>query len=144
MNKESYTLFSPEENIYYFESKGANGLIIKAVFFNEYEPNVYNMALMDYDISLDQYSDMSSSNNGDMSKVLTTVAEIVHDYLQHNPINIVYFEGNTALKNKLYNRIIKNNYEFFANFYEIRGKKGDSQEFYSIDCQYDGFYIYKK
>lgn len=147
MNKESYTLFSPEENIYYFESKGVNGTIIKAVIFNEYEPNVYNMALMDYNIEKEEFSDTSSSNNGDIAKVMATVAEIIHAYLQQHQKHIVYFEGNTSAKNKLYNRIIKNNYDFFTEFYEIRGKiniEGETQEIYSPQNQYYGFYIYKK
>lgn len=144
MNKDTYTLFSPDENIYYFESKGVNGNIIKAVIFNEYEKNIYNMALLDYNIETNQFSDMSSSNNGDMPKVLATVTAIVHDFLQKNINMTVYFEGNTSAKTKLYNRIIKNNYDFLIEFYEIRGKLDGRQIIYSKEIQYEGFYIYKK
>ena len=78
---------------------------------------------------------------------MATVAEIIHAYLQQHQKHIVYFEGNTSAKNKLYNRIIKNNYDFFTEFYEIRGKiniEGETQEIYSPQNQYYGFYIYKK
>lgn len=144
MNKDTYTLFSPENNIYYFESKGVNGNIVKAVVFSEYEENIFNMALLDYDFQTEEFSDMSSSNNGDMTKVLATVAVIVDAFLQNNPSYTVYFEGNTKAKNKLYNRIIKNNYDFLVENYEIRGRIEDKQDIYFKENQYDGFYIYKK
>jgi hypothetical protein len=98
MNKDTYTLFSPEENIYYFESKSVNGSIIKAVMFSEFETRVFNMALLDYDPQSDKFSDISHSNNGDMSKVLATVALVVHTFLQSMPDVTVYFEGNTHVK----------------------------------------------
>lgn len=143
MNKDTYTLFSPDENIYYFESKGINGIITKTVIFSPFSinSNLFNLALMDYNENTHTFSDMTNSNNGDITKVLATVALIIHDFLQKNKTATVYFEGNTTTKRNLYNRIIKNNYDYFIENYEIRGSVEEQSELYIIGKQYDGFYI---
>jgi hypothetical protein len=79
MNKEGYTIFSQEPNLYSFVSSGKNGEIVKAVAFVELLPNTFNLALLDYDADTKSWSDLASTNNGDMPKVMTTVVAIIHE-----------------------------------------------------------------
>jgi hypothetical protein len=46
------------------------------------------------------------SNNGDVRKVLITVAFCLVDFMQYHPTNKVLFWGSTSSRNNLYGRLI--------------------------------------
>ncbi len=85
MNKPFYSF---EELIleggyaYTFESVGKQGSITKLVFFQEIEPDLYNLALVDFDLATQAIDDMSISDNQDMAKIFATVFRIVTDFFQ--------------------------------------------------------------
>ena len=75
---------------------------------------------------------------------MATVAAIIDEFLKESPTVKVYFEGNTVSKNSLYNRIIRNNFDYISSSYEIWAKPEVNAEPYLLGKDYKGFYIYKK
>ena len=63
--------------------------------------------------------DMSNSNNGDVSKVLATVIQIVIDFLERNKGATVFFTGSTPGRTNLYNRILRKQYLSYKDKYHI-------------------------
>jgi len=49
-------------------------------------------------------SDITNSNNGDMEKVLYTVANTVYDFLDHYPDELIFAHGSTPIRTRLYQR----------------------------------------
>jgi hypothetical protein len=124
MNKESYSFATLENDscVYAFESIGKQGAIRKMVYFQEFSPRIYNLALGDYTGNHDNpLDDMKVSDNGDMPKVLATVAKIIAWFLDKNPDASIFIEGNTPTKKVLYHRIIANNIQDLAPFFVILG-----------------------
>ena len=87
----------------------ANGLPIDA--------DVYNLALGDENIDADDFSDQIISNNGDMDKVLATVADTAFNFWEYYPNALIFFEGSqpegqehlrTYLYRKKWNDILMN------------------------------------
>jgi hypothetical protein len=108
MKKESYTLFANSENTYNFVSVGSKGEILKGVYFEEIDTNLYNLVLLDYDTESKTWSDESVSDNGDIVTVMATIVQIIGLFLNKNNESVVFFKGNTVSRQKLYNRIIHN------------------------------------
>jgi hypothetical protein len=125
MNRDfySFSLAQPNEKDYYyfFTSIGSKGSILKLTAFQHIKDNLYNMALLDYDMEQDEGSDSVVSNNRDMPKVFATVAHILFDFLDKLPNISVLVEANSEIKRKLYNRIIKNQLKDLPKQYEILG-----------------------
>ena len=146
MNKDAYSLMSKAEGFYTFVSMGANGEILKAVLFQEIEVEYYNLVLLDYDFVNDQWSDITSSNNGDVIKIISTVVAIITMFFDNHPIAKVYFEGNTKSRNNLYQRVFENYLNEFESHYEVFGREigNDFFERFVIGKKYNSFYICKK
>ena len=54
---------------------------------------VYNLAFGDLISGTDDFSDQITSDNGDMNKILSTVANTVLDFWEYNPNAFIWFEG---------------------------------------------------
>lgn len=124
MDRESYFFLDKRQAKsfdYLFVSIGKKGSITKGVRFLQLHKTLYNLILGDYDEKLEQLDDMSVSDNGDMPKVLATVFKITADFLAKNTDKIVYIQANTILKQKLYARIIRNNYKDIAHAFNVMG-----------------------
>ena len=85
---------SDHYSIFKFISSGPNGDITKLVIFTEFNPmrKIYNLALVDV-IENDKISDRNLSNNGDIRKILATVAQAVINYTSTFPDRTIYFKG---------------------------------------------------
>jgi hypothetical protein len=98
---------------YSFVSKGRRGVITKIVQFTPTSINgVFNLAYGDL-LPEGDIDDKANSNNGDMIKVLGNVIEIVKEFTS-TKVNIkIVFAGSTAVRTKLYYRILKNYQQMF-------------------------------
>jgi hypothetical protein len=114
MNKEIYN-FESHEFTYTFISEGKKGSIVKMVDFQAISLNVFNLALGDFDPETGFLDAEIASDNGDMPKVLATVWQILKFFLDNFPDKIVYIKGSNELRQKLYNRLIKNNLQIIQN-----------------------------
>lgn len=144
MKKKGYSVFSPMDNFFIFTSEGKNGVIQKGVAFQEVESNFYNLALVDFDDKNGTWSDTISSNNGDLSKVMATVVHLIKYFLENNSNSVVYLEGNSKAKQKLYNRIISNYYKEFSEEFEIFVEDESGRKPFSKELIGSAFYIHLK
>lgn len=146
----SYSYSSEGSNTKFtFESVGVRGITKKVVFFVEY-PNsggYFNLALCD--IINGVIRDDITTNNGDMEKVLNTVATIVHDFIRYNSkvIGIVSI-GLDATRNRLYRMQINKNLFLISSYYDVFGLFREKEaitdfEPFTSDKMYDGFLIMK-
>jgi hypothetical protein len=133
MNKKPYDfqpkvlLSNPDFYAYTFVSVGKQGEIVKLVAFQPMGDNTYNLAMVDYDETNELYDDETTTNNGDMGRVLATTWAIMLHFLQAFPDKSVWINGNTDTKKKLYNRLVANNllelkkqYDVFGLTYDVR------------------------
>lgn len=105
---------------YTFKSTGKQ-VIDKVVEFTPTAINrVYNLAFGDQ-LPNGEIDDKANSNNGDIIKIFATVIGILQDFTWHNPSFKVMFLGSTALRTKLYKRILKVYYQSFTTLYYITG-----------------------
>ncbi|KAA0989703.1 DUF6934 family protein [Dyadobacter aurulentus] len=113
MNLDKYTLKAEEEStVFWFESIGPKGTISKIVQFELIEENgYYNLALGDFDPLTGGVNDLSVSNNRDTDKVLATVAAALFRFLDQYPDAVVYAEGSTDTRTRLYQMGITRFYE---------------------------------
>jgi len=82
--------------------------------------NVINLGFGD--VSPDgTIDDEVSSNNGDIVKVMATIIEILKDYTTQHPDALIFFEGSTKERNRLYHRILKSYYAQFKLEFDLYG-----------------------
>ena len=104
MKVDTYPLVgSPATATFRFVSQGPRGNIPKIIQFdllNEGEPTpVYNLAFGDGIVTI---NDLAVSDNDDANKVLATVAEAAEQFLIAHPDALVYAEGSTPARTRLY------------------------------------------
>jgi hypothetical protein len=127
MNKKPYEFKrkiltdNPDFYAYTFVSVGKQGEIAKLVAFQPVSDETYNLALVDYDETTETYDDETTTNNGDMGRVLATTWAIMLYFLQTFPQKSVWINGNTDTKKKLYNRLVANNLYELQVLYEVYG-----------------------
>jgi hypothetical protein len=128
MNLDKYTLKVEEEStVFRFESIGPKGKISKVVQFELMDDNgYYNLALGDFDPLTGRIDDLSVSNNRDTDKVLATVAAALFRFFDHYPEAVVYAEGNSDTRTRLYQMGITRFYEQACNklflFGQVNGR----------------------
>ncbi|GEM_PF-987366 len=124
-----------------FESTGPKGIITKIVKFSIVRENLCNLAFGD--LVSDDFDDEIISNNGDLRKIISTLANIVHSFTLSNPeikIAIVPVDRKRKL---LYNRIFQQYELEILEFYSIEGflSVRRTKEQYDPNKLYDAFVI---
>ncbi len=132
MKNEVYEL-SNENDIYLFFSIGKKGVFPKVIVYEPIIENIYNLAFGDLDILTGEINDKSTSNNGDLSKILATVIHSIVLFLDKNPDSQVNFKGSTLVRTKLYQRIIVNYGDEFLKNYRIFGLESGKDVFSEVD-----------
>jgi hypothetical protein len=92
--------------------------------------------LVDWQIETNSFTDKVITNNGDMIRVLHTVAYCTNSFFERFPHSIIYFRGNSPSRNRLYKMQINNNRNLWESDYCISIIKNSSGEI--------GFYCRKK
>ena len=143
MKKEGYEYLVEGDIFYTFLSVGKKE-IPKIIDFQKIKSKMYNLVLTDVDLQTNSLSDTATSNNGDLPKIMATVVQILFAFLNSNPDSCVILEGNTTRKQKLYNRLVANNYKELNDRIDIKipSKKGLTD--YLIGDKANTFYIYQK
>ncbi|MCF0070629.1 hypothetical protein LZD49_09110 [Dyadobacter sp. CY261] len=156
MNKDIYPFFNLEEDfIYAFVSEGIRGKILKAVLISPlpYHPEqhfnpLFNLGFGDF-IELDDewmLDDSVRSGNGDMPKVIATVARIAMEFLRKHLEYALSFQGYNDQKsirhgknhrNMLYQRGINSNWSELSAHLTFWGDKAGHVEEYVVGNQYD-------
>jgi len=125
MNLDRYTIiFDKEHESYGFVSEGPKGLIKKIVAYRRFvnwHDNIYNLGFGDWDEKNQGINDFVRSNNNDRDKILVTVAATVLDFTERNPGAIIYAEGTTPSRTRLYQMGISANRIEINDLFNIYG-----------------------
>ncbi|MEO6686745.1 MAG: hypothetical protein ABIN24_12305 [Dyadobacter sp.] len=145
MNYKSYELNKNEENTrFQFQSIGKRGIFEKVIIFNLITNEIYNLALLDYNPSSDEYSDLSITDNGDMPEIFATVIKAITEFLNQYQGKKIYFEGSTLSRTRLYQVVIRKTYNSDNQDFIIQGLKNEEWYPFEPNINFDGFLIEKK
>jgi len=118
---------SSNEFEYRFTSVGPKGEIPIVVQFDQRDnPIEFNLAfgVIQDDGNLD---DNARINNGDRDKILASVVAAIDSFTADYPENVIYFEGSTKSRTRLYRMVITQNLEKLVEQFDIFGGLLDSK-----------------
>ncbi|MCF0061144.1 hypothetical protein MUK70_18050 [Dyadobacter chenwenxiniae] len=146
MNLDKYTLKVEEEStIFRFESVGPNGRIPKIVQFELIDENgYYNLALGDFNPVTGKIDDLSVSNNRDTDKILATVVAALFRFLDRYPEAVVYAEGSSDARTRLYQMGITRFYEQACANVHLFGQLNGRFVPFVPDERYSAFLVKRK
>ena len=143
MLKETYNYHtSSDRNVYYFESEGKQGKILKLVMFSRISDDFYNLGFGD--LKNEQIDDSIVSNNHDIVKVMSTVAKIIYDYSNQFPLRRIRIKPVDEKRKTLYNHIFRRNYDETKVNFQIIGIINGKKTAYSPKKVYDSFELKRK
>lgn len=148
MNLEQYPIRTNASYLdFEFDSEGPNGTIRKVVRFSPQNSNkitYFNLGFGDLDLKTGAINDLSKSNNNDREKISATVAATVLVFTKHFPDVMVYAQGSTPARTRLYQMGIAANWVEIGNLLQVYGfTQGKWFEFQS-DTNYDAFLVIRK
>lgn len=147
MEWEMYELNRKSSFVYIFYSEGPKGRIPKVIRFQRLDDlgrNTFNLAFGDLDEVHDKFDDKTVSNNGDLQKILHTVAKVVIDFLDSRPDAIILIKGSTDSRTRLYQMRIAGFLTHVIQQFEILGEVKDEWLPFQKGINYKRFLIYKK
>ena len=149
MNLSSYDFeVSPDHFEYEFYSKGPKGLIRKLVRFAPftiYGKDFINLGFGDWNEETQTMDDFMTTHNGDTDKVLVTVAYIVFHFTDRFLNSIIYIEGSTPSRTRLYQMTINRNFEIIRELFDLFGfPEADGMQPFSHGVNYLAFLVKRK
>jgi len=148
MNIEKYPYVSKSNHLaYFFKSSGPKGTLKKGVLFrriSDRNNNIYNLSFGDWDENKSGIADRVITNNGDREKVLATVALIVLEFSAYFPSRLIYIEGSTASRTRLYQMRINKYFAEINDIFLVVGYKNEIWEIFSPSRNYEAFVIIRK
>ncbi len=145
MHIERYEYSKNETSlVFQFESVGPNGNILKVVQFTPHNSNgvtYFNLGFGDWKEQEQRINDLSVTNNNDREKVLATVAATVIDFLDKFPDMIVYMQGSTPSRTRLYQIGISANYDEIASLLNVYGFFNGQWEEFERNRNYEAFLV---
>lgn len=146
MKNEKYQLQSDGRHTHFeFVSVGSKGTMQKLIEFQPTSiPNFYNLAFGDKNPATGKMDDLAVSNNGDMEKVLSTVADAVHKFFEQEPKAIVYATGSTPSRTRLYRMGLTKFYTEIQEEFYLFGQIGDEAFIFEPGTDYEGFVVRRK
>ena len=123
MNIDKYALKASKNYISFeFVSEGKNGRIQKKIVFTFVEEfNVWNLGFGDVNNMTGEINDLVKSDNGDSEKILATVAQSVIIFTNYHPDSLVFAEGSTPIRTRLYRIGISQNFEEISETFLVWG-----------------------
>lgn len=153
MNFPIYKLYPNDDfTVFQFVSLGSKGQILKVIrFYPTSNPKVYNLGLADVRyvdekegvITVD---DQRVSNNGDIEKIMRTVASSICIFGQHYPDIFVLFGSGSPVRRRLYRMIMQKYFvEISKTFILFGAKRQDDGKIVNVPFCFnvngDGFFI---
>ena len=130
--------------VFQFESVGPNGNILKVVQFTPHNSNgvtYFNLGFGDWNEQERRINDLSVTNNNDREKVLATVAATVIEFLDKFPDMMVYAQGSTLSRTRLYQIGISANYDEIAPLLNVYGFINGQWEEFKRNRNYEAFLV---
>lgn len=145
MNYDAYNLLATEEiTRFQFQSTGKRGVFEKVISFSQIHENIYNLALLDYNPATGEESDLSVTDNGDLTKVLATTLKAIRLFLENYPDKLVYIKGSTKSRTRLYQISINKVYPFLKDDLIILGQQDAEWVEVEPNLSFESFLIAKK
>lgn len=147
MNLDKYTVVARNDHTSYeFYSEGPKGLIKKVIIYQRFgwNANIFNLGFGDWDEKAQRMNDKVTSNNNDRDKILATVAATVLDFTKRNPGAIVYAEGATPSRTRLYQMGIRAHWNEIIPYFDVFGYKQGKWEIFSPGKNYEAFFVTRK
>jgi hypothetical protein len=148
MDKPNYPFEQIErELLFAFQSISAEKQISKLIAYQciDETRQIFNLALVDR-ADDGTVSDLAISNNQDMETVLATVTATIPLFFEKFPAGIIYFQGSTLARTRLYRIIIAKYWIQVQAVYDVLGQLPNSNtpEPFEPNQAYTGFYLRKK
>lgn len=105
--------------------------------------NFYNLAFGDFTNQHEILDDLIVSDNGDTTKILYTVASTLYDFFQHYEGTIVFAQGSTHSRNRLYRRYLSQFLDIITENFMLFGELDGIIERFQKGKDYTSFYIHK-
>ncbi len=145
MQRDRYIPLSDSARVTYeFLSSGPKGTIKKVVQYIALRQGIYNLGFGDWDEEAQSIRDDVRTNNDDRDKVLATVAFTVFDFMEYHPGAIIFAEGSTPARTRLYQMGISENLTEIRQLFEVEGYYNGNWEPFRKDRNYHAFSIKAK
>lgn len=138
LNAYQYTANSNHFD-YEFESIGPKGTIKKVVRLSPIESQVYNLGFGDLNELTGEIDDFSVSDNADTNQILGTVAQIVYDFTILYPDAIVFVQGTTSARTRLYQMRISQHWDTISVLFTVHGYVSDGWSPFEKKKNYEAF-----
>lgn len=148
MRSEKYHFIKTEEShLYEFRSKGPNGVVPKIVLYDNryFQPiPIFNLAFGDYNPVTGGINDTAVSNNNDRQKILATVGATVLSFMEDRPNVVLYAEGSSAARNRLYRMGIRLIWEEIEKRMDLFGRINKQWYPFEGTSNFDAFVLSSK
>ncbi len=139
MDKSSYEYERHTSTRYLFLSTGRRPVEKIVVFTALENKNFYNLGFGDL-MGNGEIDDKANTNNGDMTKVLSTIIHIIRDFTENNREAKIAFKGSTKERTTLYQRILSTYINTFTKEFIITALQGPVNR--PIETLFDPRYKY--
>jgi hypothetical protein len=137
-------VITEDYSAYEFYSEGPVGRIKKMVSYKRIENCLFNLAFGDWNEKFREIDDSSRSNNGDRDKVLATVAFTAIDFTSRNPGAMIFIEGSTPSRTRLYQMGIRCNLLEINEKFKVEGWIEERWEPFRLGRNYESFLVQRK
>lgn len=148
MNTEHYDIVAKSNRmVFEFVSKGPKGNIRKGIDYTlmySDQPQFYNLGFGDIDEHTGAIDDLTVSDNNDRDKVLATVAISVLKFTENFPGAVVYAEGSTPARTRLYQMGIAANLSEIHEVLEVYGLSRGKLYLFEKNVNYEAFIVHRK
>ncbi len=136
--------YLPSNRLTYFSFKslGPKGTIHKIVRFTHMDEDVWNLGFGD--LRKGKLDTEVVSNNQDLVKVISTVAELVRVFLQKYPERTIQIVPVDFKRKKLYNAVFARHWHEIRPQFYVMGLLNEHWEPYSPDEFFDEFRLFLK
>ncbi|WP_409013372.1 DUF6934 family protein [Dyadobacter sp. CY343] len=126
-----------------FVSCSESRKIRKRVEFVPIGAELYNLAFGDVN-TYNDIDDQVITNNRDMEKVLSTVIHIIYVFLSVFPSRVLYFEGSTQSRTRLYQIVLKRERTNWGDMFEVYGMAEGRIRIFDNCINFESFLIKRR
>jgi hypothetical protein len=119
------------------------GYTPKIVVYQHMFDNFYNLAFGDFQHQNEILDDLIVSDNQDTAKILAAVASTLFDFFQHYEGTIVFAQGCTHSRNRIYRRYLSQFLDIITENFMLLGELDGEVERFQKGKDYTSFYINK-
>jgi len=97
----------------------------------------YNLEFGDYSPDKNRIDDLAVTDNGDMRRVLKTVATTLETFFEEFPDQVVHVDGSDSVRRAYYLKLIRDYYDLIPPYFKVQGHANNGLEMFKAGSQYD-------